>query len=168
MKTLKRWKWCCPPCKAPATYVKRVTALKLAAASAGSAQLPDARCCARIPPLCFGRRIYGKFSADADDAPGHVVGVWPNPSVLNGRGGQPCDPDDLHLETTSVSRVSFAEMSPAQIGYVDTGEPMGGGCVCRREAAAMHIRQITGYSGIIMDCCWMKQPSCYRAAGLTI
>ena len=90
--------------------------------------------------------------------------------VLTAVAVQPCDPDALQLETTSVSRVSFAEMSPAQIaGYVDTGEPMGkAGAYAVQGRAAMHIRQITGsYSGI-MGLPLHETAQLLRAAGLTI
>ena len=160
------------PHEAPATYVKRVTALKLAAAVVRRVRrkLPDAPVLCSDTTVALGRRIYGK-PADADEARDMLSALSGRTHrVLTAVAVQPCDPDALQLETTSVSRVSFAEMSPAQIaGYVDTGEPMGkAGAYAVQGRAAMHIRQISGsYSGI-MGLPLHETAQLLRAAGLTI
>ena len=73
-------------------------------------------------------------------------------------------------EILSVSSVSFAPMSPAQIkAYVATGEPMGkAGAYAVQGQAAMHIRHISGsYSGI-MGLPLYESAQILRAAGLKI
>jgi septum formation protein len=73
-------------------------------------------------------------------------------------------------EALSVSRVSFAAMSPAQIkAYVATGEPLGkAGAYAVQGQAAMHITHISGsYSGI-MGLPLHESAQLLRAAGLKI
>ena len=56
------------------------------------------------------------------------------------------------FEALSVSRVTFAAMTPTQIrAYVATGEPMGkAGAYAVQGRVAMHISRISGsYSGIM-------------------
>lgn len=160
------------PHEAPATYVKRVTALKLAAAVGRRVRrkLPDAPVLCSDTTVALGRRIYGK-PVDGDEARDMLSALSGRTHrVLTAVAVQPCDPEFLRLETTSVSRVSFAVMSPAEIaGYVDTGEPMGkAGAYAVQGRAAMHIRQISGsYSGI-MGLPLHETAQLLRAAGLTI
>jgi septum formation protein len=73
-------------------------------------------------------------------------------------------------EVLSVSSVSFAAMSTAQIkAYVATGEPMGkAGAYAVQGQAAMHITRISGsYSGI-MGLPLYESAQILRAAGLKI
>ena len=137
--------------EAPATYVKRVTRLKLDAAMARLKR----RGLTAAPILCcdttvaLGRRIYGKpdDAADALQMLGELAGsthrVLTAVAVQHGR---------KRLEALSVSRVTFAPMSRAQIGaYVATGEPLGkAGAYAIQGRVAMHVSHISGsYSGIM-------------------
>ena len=137
--------------EAPATYVKRVTHLKLDAAMARLKR----RGLTAAPILCcdtsvaLGRRIYGKpdDAADALQMLGELAGsthrVLTAVAVQHGR---------KRLEALSVSRVTFAPMSRAQIGaYVATGEPLGkAGAYAIQGRVAMHVSHISGsYSGIM-------------------
>jgi septum formation protein len=97
----------------------------------------------------MGRRIYGKpdDAADALRMLGKLAGgthrVLTAVAVQHGR---------RRLEALSVSRVTFAPMSPAQIrSYVATGEPLGkAGAYAVQGRVAMHISHISGsYSGIM-------------------
>ncbi len=135
----------------PLHYVQRVTALKLDAAVARM----KARGLTLAPVLCadttvaLGRDILGKPS-DALDAvrmlqalSGQTHRVLTAVALQSGR---------QRLAAVSVSRVSFARMSPAQIkAYVDSGEPMGkAGAYGVQGQAAAHIARIHGsYSGIM-------------------
>jgi septum formation protein len=149
LKMPRRWKWCSN--EAPATYVKRVTGLKLDAALA---RLKD-RKLKPAPILCsdttvaLGREILGK-PFDAQDAirmlqalSGQTHRVLTAVAVQSG---------PKRLAAVSVSRVSFCKMSRAQIkAYVDSGEPMGkAGAYGVQGRAAAHIARIHGsYSGIM-------------------
>ena len=139
------------PGEAPARYVKRVTALKLDAAVARMKRrgLPPAPVLCSDTTVAMGRTIYGKPS-DARDAArmlrelsGHTHRVLTAVAVQAGR---------RRAETVSDSRVSFAEMSAADIrAYVESGEPMGkAGAYAVQGRAAAHIRRIDGsYTGIM-------------------
>ncbi|MEJ8837493.1 Maf family protein [Ramlibacter sp. AN1133] len=139
------------PGEAPARYVKRVTALKLDAAVARMKRrgLPTAPVLCSDTTVAMGRTIYGK-PADARDAErmlrelsGHTHRVLTAVAVQAGR---------RRAETVSDSRVSFAEMSAADIrAYVASGEPMGkAGAYAVQGRAAAHIRRIDGsYTGIM-------------------
>ena len=137
--------------EAPATYVQRVTSLKL-----DSALL---RCKRRglkaAPILCsdttvaLNRTIYGK-PADAADAQrmlGELSGK--THSVLT---AVTIGTAHKKVQILSKSRVTFAVMSPSQIrAYVASGEPFGkaGGYAVQGRAAA-YISHISGsYSGIM-------------------
>jgi septum formation protein len=137
--------------EAPATYVKRVTRLKLDAALARLKQ----RGLVVAPILCsdttvaLGRRVYGK-PKDAGEARDMLA-------QLSGRThrvltavviGSP----RRRFEAMSESRVTFAALSPAQIrAYVASGEPMGkAGAYAVQGRAAAFISHISGsYSGIM-------------------
>ncbi|HSV46880.1 MAG TPA: Maf family protein [Ramlibacter sp.] len=139
------------PGEAPATYVRRVTALKLDAAVARLAR----RGLAPAPILCAdttvarGRTIYGK-PADGRDAArmlrelsGATHRVLTAVAVQNGRKRQ---------AAVSDSRVTFSPWTPAQIAaYVASGEPNGkAGAYAIQGPAAAHIARIGGsYSGIM-------------------
>jgi len=155
--------------EAPTTYVRRVTRLKLDAAVARLKR----RGLQQAPILCsdtsvaLGRRIYGKPD-DADYAlqmlgelAGRTHRVLTAVAVQHGR---------KRLEALSVSRVTFAPMSRAQIrAYVATGEPLGkAGAYAIQGRVAMHVSHISGsYSGI-MGLPLHETALLLRAAGLTL
>ena len=138
-------------CEAPAVYVQRVTRLKLAAAVARMQR----RGLSTAPVLCsdttvaLGRNMLAKPETAADAVrmlsllSGATHRVLTAVAVQQGRQTR---------EALSVSSVSFAPMSLAQIkAYVATGEPMGkAGAYAVQGRAAMHITRISGsYSGIM-------------------
>ena len=139
------------PGEAPATYVKRVTRLKLDAAIARLRRrgLPAAPILCSDTTVALGRTIYGK-PVDAKDAArmlrelaGTTHRVLTAVAVQAGR---------KRVEALSDSRVTFAAMTPAQIRrYVESGEPMGkAGAYAVQGRAAAHISHISGsYSGIM-------------------
>ena len=137
--------------EAPATYVKRVTSLKLDAAMARLKR----RGLTAAPILCsdttvaLGRMIYGK-PEDALDAKrmlaelsGGTHRVLTAVAVQYGR---------KRLDALSSSKVTFEAMTSRQINaYVATGEPLGkAGAYAVQGRAALHITRIDGsYSGIM-------------------
>ncbi len=137
--------------EAPATYVQRVTSLKL-----DTALLRCKRRGLKVAPiLCsdttvaLNRTIYGK-PADAADAQrmlGELSGK--THSVLT---AVTIGTARKKVQILSKSRVTFAVMSPSQIrAYVASGEPLGkaGGYAVQGRAAA-YISHISGsYSGIM-------------------
>jgi septum formation protein len=144
------------PGEAPATYVQRVTALKLQA----SVERLRRRGLRLAPVLCadttvaLGRRILGK-PADAADARRMVAdlagrthrvltAVAVARPVVRGAGRQ--------WAALSTSQVEFDLWSSEDIRrYVESGEPMGkAGAYAIQGAASLHIRHISGsYSGIM-------------------
>ena len=137
--------------EAPARYVRRVTGLKLDAALLRLQR----RKLAPAPILCsdttvaLGRAIYGKPDGPADarrmlrELAGHTHRVLT--AVVIAQGAK-------RPEALSDSRVTFAPMTPAQIGaYVKTGEPLGkAGAYAVQGRAAAFISHISGsYSGIM-------------------
>jgi septum formation protein len=139
------------PGEPPATYVKRVTLLKLDAAMQRLKRrgLPAAPILCSDTTVALGRAIYGK-PVDAKDAArmlrelsGATHRVLTAVAIGHGR---------RRLEALSDSRVTFAAMTPTQIRrYVATGEPMGkAGAYAVQGRAAAHISHISGsYSGIM-------------------
>jgi len=137
--------------EAPATYVQRVTALKLDAAVARHARrrLPDAPILCADTTVALGPQILGK-PEDAKDArrmlrllSGSTHRVLT--AVALQHGGQ-------RQAALSVSRVRFATLTPRQIdAYVDSGEPMGkAGAYAVQGRAATMIEHISGsYTGIM-------------------
>lgn len=137
--------------EAPATYVQRVTGLKLDAAVARMKRrkLPPAPILCSDTTVAMGRVIYGKPD-DAKDAArmlrelsGGTHRVLTAVAVQVGR---------RRFEALSNSRVSFDELTPAEIrSYVASGEPMGkAGAYAVQGRVAMHISRIDGsYSGIM-------------------
>ena len=139
------------PNEAPLAYVKRVTQLKLDAALARRLRrgLPE------VPVLCsdttvaLGRVILGK-PADAAEA-GHML------ATLSGKTHRVLTAVALgtparRLQAVSVSRVTFADMTVAQIqAYVATGEPMGkAGAYAVQGRVAAFISKMNGsYTGIM-------------------
>ena len=139
------------PGESPTAYVQRVTHLKLDAAVARHAR----RGLAAAPILCAdttvarGRTIYGK-PLDADDAARMLAELaGQSHRVLTALALQV---GEQRLSALSVSRVTFAPMSAAQIAaYVATGEPLGkAGAYGIQGRAGAHVRHISGsYSGIM-------------------
>jgi len=137
--------------EAPATYVQRVTALKLDAAVARHARrrLPDAPILCADTTVALGPQILGK-PEDAKDArrmlrllSGSTHRVLTAVALQHGR--------QRHV-ALSVSRVRFATLTPRQIdAYVDSGEPLGkAGAYAVQGRAATMIEHISGsYTGIM-------------------
>ena len=139
------------PGESPAAYVERVTRAKLRAAS----RRLRARGLAPAPILCadttvvLGARILGK-PADADDAARMLA-------LLSGRSHRVLSAVAVAARgrtrlALSVSRVRFAELTPARIErYVASGEPFGkAGAYAIQSGAAAWIEKIEGsYTGIM-------------------
>ncbi len=143
--------------EAPATYVKRVTRLKLDAAMARLKR----RGLTAAPILCcdttvaLGRVIYGKPENEKDarrmlsELAGSTHRVLTAVAV---QGSGNSAKADRRFEALSTSHVSFDAMTAAQIrAYVASGEPMGkAGAYAVQGRAALHITRINGsYSGIM-------------------
>lgn len=144
------------PGEAPATYVQRVTHLKLQASvdRLNHRGLPLAPVLCADTTVALGRRILGK-PADAADAQRMLTSlVGQRHRVLTavavarpaarGKGRS--------WSALSRSQVEFDDWSVADIRrYVASGEPMGkAGAYAIQGAAALHIRHISGsYSGIM-------------------
>lgn len=137
--------------EAPATYVKRVTRLKLQAAVARMKRqgLPAAPVLCSDTTVALGLSIFGKPENDADAIrmltllSGTTHRVLTAVAVQSGK---------KTVEALSISNVTFAAMTRAQIkAYVATGEPMGkAGAYAVQGRAAVHITRINGsYSGIM-------------------
>jgi septum formation protein len=139
------------PGEPPATYVKRVTQLKLDAALLRLKQ----RSLSPAPILCsdttvaLGRQIYGKPD-DAEDAfrmlselAGKTHRVLTAVAMAKGRQRQ------LLLSESSVTFAPLTKMTLR--AYVRTGEPMGkAGAYAVQGRAAAFIERISGsYSGIM-------------------
>jgi septum formation protein len=139
------------PGEAPARYVRRVTALKLDAAMRRLERrgLPAAPVLCSDTTVALGGVIYGK-PADGPDAArmlrelsGTTHRVLTAVAVQHRR---------KRFEALSDSRVTFATLTPAQIGrYVKSGEPLGkAGAYAVQGRAAAHISRICGsYTGIM-------------------
>ena len=155
--------------EAPARYAKRVTGLKLDAASARLTrrQLPPAPILCSDTTVALGRTIYGK----PDDAchaermlselSGRTHRVLTAVSIQNGQH---------RFGAFSSSSVSFESMTADQISrYVATGEPLGkAGAYAIQGRVSMHITRINGsYSGIMGLPLW-ETALLLRAAGLDI
>jgi len=139
------------PNEAPASYVQRVTALKLDAAVARLAR----RGLASAPVLCadttvaLGRTILGKPEGAADAARMLAMLSGATHRVLTAVALQHGEQRHAAL---SVSRVRFAKITEAQIArYAESGEPLGkAGAYAIQGAAAAFIEHISGsYSGIM-------------------
>ncbi|MDB5743268.1 MAG: maf protein [Polaromonas sp.] len=155
--------------EAPAAYVKRVTRLKLNAASARLTR----RKLQAAPILCadttvaLGHTIYGKPDdpGDAERMLTELAGKTHRVlTAVAVQAGFQC------FEALSISRVSVSAMTVAEIrAYVATGEPMGkAGAYAIQGKVAMHITRINGtYSGIMGLPLW-ETASILQAAGLQI
>ncbi|ABM37046.1 Maf family protein [Polaromonas naphthalenivorans] len=155
--------------EAPVAYVKRVTGLKLEAASARLArrQLLPAPILCSDTTVALGRAIYGKpdNAQDAERMLSELAGrthrVLTAVAVQQG---------EQRFEALSASRVSLEAMTARQIKtYVATGEPMGkAGAYAIQGRVAMHITRISGsYSGIMGLPLW-ETASLLQDAGLDI
>ena len=157
------------PGEAPTAYVERVTGLKLDAAVARRARrgLPDAPILCSDTTVALGRTIYGK----PDDAP-HAVRML---AELAGHEHRVLTAVALQVGTKrlaalSVSRVTFAPMTAAQIdAYVATGEPLGkAGAYGIQGRAAAYVEHLAGsYSGI-MGLPMYETAQLLRASGFAI
>jgi len=153
--------------EAPTDYVERVTGLKLDAAVARHARrgLPLAPILCSDTTVALGRTIYGK-PEDAEDAArmlaelsGHEHRVLTAVALQVGA---------KRLTALSVSRVRFAELTPAQIGaYVASGEPMGkAGAYGIQGPVAQYVENLNGsYTGI-MGLPLYETAQLLRAAGV--
>ena len=139
------------PNEAPATYVQRVTWLKLDMAVQRMKRrgLPPAPILCSDTTVALGRIIYGKPADEADAARmlGELAGqthrVLTAVAVGTARKRE---------KVLSISRVTFAALSPRQIrAYVASGEPLGkAGAYAVQGRAAAYISKISGsYSGIM-------------------
>ena len=146
------------PGEAPATYVQRVTGLKLAAALDRLRR----RGLAPAPVLCadttvaLGRRILGKpqDAAQACAMLGDLSGREHRvlTAVAVGQLADGAGSDHRSWSALSVSRVRFDALTPEQIRrYVASGEPMGkAGAYAIQGQAALWTTQMRGsYSGIM-------------------
>ena len=158
----------------PATYVQRVTALKLLA----SVERLKRRGLPLAPVLCadttvaLGRRILGK-PADAAEARRMLADLaGQRHRVLTAVAvARPATRGPLRQwAALSVSQVEFDDWSAVDIRrYVASGEPMGkAGAYAIQGAAALHIRHISGsYSGI-MGLPAHETATVLRAAGVKL
>ena len=137
--------------EAPASYVKRVTQLKLDAAllRLKKRALPSAPVVCSDTTVALGRKIYGKPDDTRDaqrmltELAGKTHRVLTAIAVGTARS---------RVQRVSESRVTFAPLSSAQIkAYVASGEPMGkAGAYAVQGRAAAFIAHISGnYSGIM-------------------
>jgi septum formation protein len=155
--------------EAPASYVQRVTALKLDAAVTRHARqsLPAAPILCADTTVALGPQILGK-PEDAKDArrmlrllSGNTHRVLTAVALQHGK---------RRHAALSVSRVRFAALTPRQIdAYVESGEPMGkAGAYAVQGRAAALIEHISGsYSGI-MGLPMFETAQLLRLAGLRI
>ena len=139
------------PNEAPATYVRRVTRLKLqhAVERLQRRGLPAGPVLCADTTVALGRQILGK-----PESPGHAAATL---RALSGREHQVLTAVALHHQGRihqglSRSKVRFAELSEAQIAhYVASGEPMGkAGAYGIQGLAGLLIERISGsYTGIM-------------------
>lgn len=139
------------PRESPLAYVQRVTQLKLEAALARRKRLglPAAPVMCSDTTVALGRDILAKplDGADAKRMVTQLAGKTHRVLTAVAVGTS-----SKRLQAVSVSRVTFAPMTPAQISaYVATGEPMGkAGAYAVQGRVAAHISHISGsYSGIM-------------------
>ena len=139
------------PHEAPAAYVQRVTQLKLDAALLRLKRrgLPLAPILCSDTTVALGRAIFGKPIDDLDacrmltDLSGRTHRVLTAVALGTARKRE---------QVLSVSRVTFASLTAAQIGqYVSSGEPIGkAGAYAVQGRAAAFISHMSGsYSGIM-------------------
>ena len=139
------------PREAPLAYVQRVTQIKMDAALARRKRLglPAAPVLCSDTTVALGRNILAKPSDAADAARMLTQLAGQRHRVLT---AVVVGTVAKRLQAVSVSRVTFAPMTAAQIAaYVATGEPMGkAGAYAVQGRVAAHISHISGsYSGIM-------------------
>jgi len=139
------------PHEAPLAYVQRVTQLKLDAAlqRLQDRRLPLAQVLCSDTTVALGRTILGKPEnhQDAERMLASLSGKTHRVLTAVALGAP-----QMRLNTVSISRVTFAPMTPEQIrAYVATGEPMGkAGAYAVQGRAAAYISSLSGsYSGIM-------------------
>ena len=157
------------PGEAPLRYVQRVTALKLGAAVARLARrgLPPAPVLCADTTVALGRRILGK-PLDAQDAVQVLTALAGRTHrVLTAVAVQAGAPQQAAL---SVSHVTFAAMTPAQISaYAASGEPMGkAGAYAIQGLAAAHVQRISGSHSGIMGLPLYETALLLRTAGVAV
>ncbi|MCW5652343.1 Maf family protein [Hydrogenophaga sp.] len=143
------------PGESPATYVQRVTGLKLDAALARLKRrgLPGAPVLCADTTVALGRQILGK-PADAAEARRMLARLSGQrhrvlTAVAVGVAGRHVD---RHWAALSRSWVTFETVGASRIArYVVSGEPMGkAGAYAIQGRAALWVRHISGsYSGIM-------------------
>jgi len=143
------------PGESPATYVQRVTALKLQAAlqRLHTRALPPAPVLCADTTVALGRQILGK-PADAEQACQMLASLaGRRHRVLTAVAvGLPHATAPTCQTALSTSWVAFAPLSAAAIRrYVDSGEPMGkAGAYAIQGRAALWTQHLSGsYSGIM-------------------
>lgn len=155
--------------EAPASYVKRVTRLKLDAAveRMGRRHLASAPVLCSDTTVALGRRIYGKPESAKDairmlsELGGTTHRVLTAVAIQAGL---------YRFEALSTSRVTFEAMTRKQIrDYVTTGEPIGkAGAYAVQGRAAAHIVSISGsYTGIMGLPLW-ETTQLLRHAGIKV
>lgn len=137
--------------EAPATYVQRVTHLKLNAAlrRLASRGLPEAPVLCSDTTVALGRVIFGKPADDADAERMLTALSGKTHRVLTGVA---LGTSTKRHQALSESRVTFDLMSAQQIqAYVASGEPLGkAGAYAVQGRAAAYISRLSGsYSGIM-------------------
>jgi septum formation protein len=157
------------PGELPATYVQRVTALKLKAAVARlrARGLPPAPVLCADTTVALGRRILGK-PADAVDAAAML-------GALAGRSHRVLTAVALHdgrraRRVLSLSRVRLAPLSPAVVqAYIDSGETFGkAGAYAIQGRLAGWIEHIVGSHSGIMGLPLFETATLLRQAGVRL
>lgn len=160
------------PNESPASYVQRVTALKLDAAMARLKRrgLPAAPVLCADTTVALGRRILGKPADAAEarrmlaDLSGRTHRVLTAVAVgKDGKGAR-------RWLALSTSRVEFDALTPTQIRrYVAGGEPMGkAGAYAIQGHAGLWVRRIHGSHTGIIGLPAFETAQVLRAAGLPI
>lgn len=144
------------PGEAPATYVQRVTKLKLDASLARLKRrgLPMAPVLCADTTVALGRRILGKpaDAAEARDMLADLAGLTHRVLTAVAVGKPAKRGVARQFAAMSTSKVHFEPLTPTQIRrYVESGEPMGkAGAYAIQGQAALWTSQIHGsYSGIM-------------------
>ncbi len=152
---------CVLPGEAPASYVRRVTLLKVEAALQHMRRrgLPVAPVLCSDTTVALGRSIYGKPESDQDALRMLTELAGRTHRVLTAVALSHAHRCELLL---SESRVRFAAQSDKALqDYVATGEPIGkAGAYAVQGRAACFISHISGSHSGIMGLPLYEQPSC--------
>jgi septum formation protein len=131
--------------EAPSAYVQRVTGLKLDAALLRHKRrgLPAGPVLCSDTTVALGRVIYGKPESEADAVRMLTALSGQTHRVLTAIALQS---GTKRVQALSVSKVTFASMTPKQIqAYVASGEPMGkAGAYAIQGRAAAYVSHISG------------------------